>query len=76
MKTFWRLLGPAALIALGVVACSESSNDGRGVTNPQPASPCLDQGSACAADGDCCSQSCRNRVCGQALRERDWKRPY
>jgi hypothetical protein len=78
MKTSWRLIGPAVLFAVALAACSESSGDGRGVTSPQPPGACLDQGSACTADQDCCSQSCVSSVCakGQQLRPRDWKTPY
>ncbi len=78
MKISWRLVGPAALLALALADCSETGSDGRGVTSPQPPGPCLDQGSACTADRDCCSQSCVNGVCakGQQLRPREWKRPY
>jgi hypothetical protein len=57
------LLGPlAAVVTLACgVSCASSSQTGS--TSAQAPSKCLDKGSMCTLDNECCSEWCANGVC-------------
>jgi hypothetical protein len=51
------------LVALSLFACASSTEPGKGVTSPQKMPACLESGTLCRADDDCCSLWCVNGAC-------------
>jgi hypothetical protein len=56
-------LSLVGLVALAMFACASTTEQGKGVMSQQKMPACLDSGTQCRADGDCCSLWCVNGAC-------------